>query len=84
MPKCDDPRPAPQDLESWSRSDLDVMEDSHGVTIVKGLTLVEVKSAAEVLGVLREGYALRTTASTMQVRGEAAGRDVRGAGGALK
>lgn len=36
-------KPGHKDLEAWARSDLDVMEDSQGNTIVKGLTLVEVK-----------------------------------------
>jgi hypothetical protein len=40
-------KPGQRDLESWAKSDLDVMEDSQGNTVVKGLTFVEVQGAWE-------------------------------------
>jgi hypothetical protein len=38
-------KPGQRDLETWAKSDLDVMEDSQGNTVVKGLTFVEVGGA---------------------------------------
>eukprot|EP00197_Chlamydomonas_leiostraca_P006322 CAMPEP_0202863706 /NCGR_PEP_ID=MMETSP1391-20130828/4234_1 /ASSEMBLY_ACC=CAM_ASM_000867 /TAXON_ID=1034604 /ORGANISM="Chlamydomonas leiostraca, Strain SAG 11-49" /LENGTH=396 /DNA_ID=CAMNT_0049543365 /DNA_START=31 /DNA_END=1218 /DNA_ORIENTATION=+ len=55
-----------REMEEWAKSSLDVMEDPSGQTSVKELTYIEVGSAAEVLHVLRDGQALRATASTNQ------------------
>ncbi|KAG2446452.1 hypothetical protein HYH02_008444 [Chlamydomonas schloesseri] len=48
----------------YVRTNLDVMEDSSGMTFVKDLTFIEVASVEDMLAVLRAGYALRATAAT--------------------
>ncbi|KAG2433847.1 hypothetical protein HXX76_008203 [Chlamydomonas incerta] len=48
----------------YVRTNLDVMEDSSGMTFVKDLTFMEVSSVEDMLAVLRAGYALRATAAT--------------------
>ncbi|KAG2484404.1 hypothetical protein HYH03_016818 [Edaphochlamys debaryana] len=53
-----------RDASDYVRTNLDVMEDSSGMTFVKDLTYMEVTSAEDMLAVLRAGYALRSTAAT--------------------
>lgn len=47
-------------------TNLDIYEDPSGMTLVKDLTYIEVQSAADVLSLLKAGYALRQTAATGQ------------------
>ena len=61
------PRLSPQtSSSSYASSDptnLELYEDAAGLTLVKGLTLVEVASAADVLSLLKAGFAARQPAS---------------------
>jgi hypothetical protein len=47
-------------------TNLEIYEDPSGMTLVKDLTYIEVTSAADVLALLKAGYALRQTAATGQ------------------
>ena len=47
-------------------TNLEIYEDPSGMTLVKDLTYIEVTSAADVLSLLKAGYALRQTAATGQ------------------
>ncbi|PNW76143.1 hypothetical protein CHLRE_12g546100v5 [Chlamydomonas reinhardtii] len=48
----------------YVRTNLDVLEDSSGMTFVKDLTFMEVSCVEDMLAVLRAGYALRATSAT--------------------
>ncbi|KXZ53279.1 hypothetical protein GPECTOR_7g1173 [Gonium pectorale] len=60
-----------RDPSDYARTNLDVMEDSSGLTFVKDLTFIEVMGADDMLAILRSGYNMRTTSSMSDISSRA-------------
>lgn len=52
-----------RDAADYAKGNLEVIEDASGMTVVKDLTYVEVKSLEDMLAVARAGYAVRSAAA---------------------